>query len=71
MELLAKKVHYSNLQCKRAETKISKKKSTKINVGMDGWKHLLAKYTNKKSTFHNIATFHTTILIYMLETVTC
>ena len=32
------------------------------NVGMvDGWRHWLTKYTNKESTFHNIATFHTTI----------
>ena len=29
---------------------------------MAGWRHLLAKYTNKESTFCNIATFHTTIL---------
>ena len=28
------------------------------NVEMDGW---MTKYTNKESTFHNIATFHTTI----------
>ena len=28
------------------------------NVGMAYW---LTKYTNKEGTFHNIATFHTTI----------
>ena len=32
------------------------------NVGMAKWRHWLTKYTNKESTFHNIATFHTTIL---------
>ena len=31
------------------------------NVGMAGWRHWLTKYTDKESTFHNIATFHTTI----------
>ena len=32
------------------------------NVGMGGWMDALAdKYKNKESTFHNIATFHTTI----------
>ena len=33
------------------------------NVGMGGWMEAgwLTKYTNKESTFHNIATFHTTI----------
>ena len=28
---------------------------------VDRWRHWLTKYTNKESTFHNIATFHTTI----------
>ena len=28
---------------------------------VDGWRHWLTKYTNKENTFHNIATFHTTI----------
>ena len=28
---------------------------------MAGWRHWLTKYTNKESTFHNIATFYTTI----------
>ena len=41
---------------------ISKEKSTKCRDGcMDIWRHWLTKYTNKKSTFHNIATFHTAI----------
>ena len=26
---------------------------------MGGWRHWLTKDTNKKSTFHSIATFHT------------
>ena len=66
MELLAKKVHYSSL--KRAETRYYKNflKRNLPNVGMAGWKHWLTKYRNKKeSTFHNIATFHTTIPIYI------
>ena len=32
------------------------------NVGMAGWRHWLTKYTNKESTFHNIATFRTTYI---------
>ena len=63
MELLAKKDYYSSL--KRAKTINYKRflKRNLPNVGMDahGWRHWLTKYTNKESTFHNIATFHTTI----------
>ena len=32
-----------------------------IEGWVDGWRHWLTNYTNKESTFHNIATFHTTI----------
>ena len=40
--------------------KISKRNL--LNVGMGGWMEALAeKHTNKERTFHNIATFHTTI----------
>ena len=42
---------------------ISKKKS-RPTVGMAGWRHWLTKYTDKEGTFHNIATFHTTIPIF-------
>ena len=56
MELLAN--YYSSF--KRAETRNYKRflKRNLPNVGMVHW---LTKYTNKKSTFLNIATFHTTI----------
>ena len=60
MKLLANKVYKQEPQHKLAETinfKISKRNLP--NVGMTGW---LTKYTYKESTFHNIATFHTTIL---------
>ena len=36
-------------------------KSNLPNVGMAKWRHWLTKYANNESTFHNIATFHTTI----------
>ena len=32
-------------------------------VGMTGWSYWLTKYTNKETTIHNLATFHTTIYI--------
>ena len=35
-------------------------KRNQPNVGMAGWRHWLTKYTDKESTFNNIATFHTT-----------
>ena len=35
---------------------------------MDAWKHWLTMYTNKESTFHNIATFHTPIPTYRRRT---
>ena len=28
---------------------------------MAGWRHWLTKYMDKESTFHNIATLHTTV----------
>ena len=62
MELLAKKLHYSSEKEQKQEIlKISERNPP--NVGMAEWRHWLTKYTNKDlvSTFHNIATFHTTI----------
>ena len=56
MELLAK--NYSSL--KRAATR-NYKRFIKINLSNVGMAHWLAEYTNKESTFHNVATFHTTI----------
>ena len=54
MELLAK--NYSSL--KRAEIRNYKRNLYQMYIELAHW---LTKNTNKESTFHNIATFHTTI----------
>ena len=60
MELLANEVDYRKKN--RNKKKRFQKTSTKY-IGMAGRRHWLTKFTNKGSTFHNIATvtFHTTI----------
>ena len=65
----ARMTHQPQVRGRHRVTKKSRNKKFKkiskrnlLNVGMGGWMEALAeKHTNKERTFHNIATFHTTI----------